>query len=58
LAAWGFAGVPRSPDAVVEPLNAASLALASYESGRPSAADACRIGDPRVLARVLEPRRD
>jgi hypothetical protein len=34
-------------------LNAASLALESYESGRPSVADACRIGDPRVLACTL-----
>lgn len=58
LAAWGFASVPRSPNAVFETLNAASLALASYESGRPSAAEACRIGDPRVLARAVEPRGD
>ncbi len=58
LAAWGFAGVPRSPDAVAEPLNAASLALANYESGRPSADEACRIGDARVLARSLVPRGD
>jgi hydrogenase maturation protease len=58
LAAWGFAGVPRPPDAVFEPLNAASLALANYESGRPSADEACRIGDARVLARALDPRGD
>jgi len=58
LAAWGFAGVPRSANEVVEPLNAASLALAAYESGRPSAVEACRIGDPRVLARTAEPRGD
>ena len=58
LAAWGCAGVPRPPDAVLEPLNAVSLALANYESGRPSAAEACRIGDARVLARALEPRGD
>jgi hydrogenase maturation protease len=49
LAAWGYAGTPRSPDASVEPLNAAPLALARYESGRPSAFDACRAGDPRVI---------
>jgi hydrogenase maturation protease len=53
LAAWGFAGTPRPPNVAVEPLNAASLALASYESGRPSAAVACRIGDPRVLSRAI-----
>ncbi len=54
LAAWGFAGTPRAPGAVYEPLNAASLALAAYESGRPSGEDACRIGDPRVLATMAK----
>jgi hydrogenase maturation protease len=53
LAAWGFPGTPRLAGAIVEPLNAASLALENYESGRPSPADACRIGDPRVLALTL-----
>jgi len=55
LAAWGFAGAPRRPGAVFEPLNAPSLGLANNESGRPSAADACRIGDPRLLQRSVEP---
>ena len=50
LAAWGLPGTPRAPAAAFEPLNAASLALDAYESGRPSHEDACRIGDPRVLA--------
>jgi len=58
LGAWGFAAVPRSPSEIVEPLNAASLALASYEAGRPSADDACRIGDARVLARAGKPQGD
>jgi hydrogenase maturation protease len=49
LAAWGFPGAPRAPGVAVEPLNDASLALDAYESGRPSGADACRIGDPRLL---------
>ena len=49
LAAWGFPGTPRAAGAPVEPLNAASLAIDAYEAGRPSAADACRIGDPRLL---------
>jgi hydrogenase maturation protease len=49
LAAWGFAGTPRAAGSAVDPLNSTALALAEYESGRPSAADACRIGDPRVL---------
>ena len=53
LAAWGFPGVPRRTGEVFEPLNATSLTLEAYESGRPSAADACRIGDPRVLADFL-----
>jgi hydrogenase maturation protease len=50
LAAWGFPGTPRAAGSHCEPLNAASLAIDAYEAGRPSAADACRIGDPRVLA--------
>ena len=58
LSAWGLAGTPRPPGAVFEPLSAASLALENYESGRPSPADACRIGDPRVLARTLAAGRD
>jgi hydrogenase maturation protease len=49
LAAWGFAGTPRAAGEAVEPLNATSLALDVYESGRPSAEDACRIGDPRLI---------
>jgi hydrogenase maturation protease len=53
LAAWGFPGVPRRPDEAYEPLSATSLMLEAYESGRPSRADACRIGDPRVLADLV-----
>jgi hydrogenase maturation protease len=49
LAAWGYAAKARPPGSVVEPLNAQSLALDAYESGRPSAETACRIGDPRLL---------
>jgi len=49
LAAWGFPGTPRPAGAWFEPLNAASLAIEAYESGRPSAAEACRVGDPRLL---------
>jgi hydrogenase maturation protease len=54
LAAWGLPGVPRPPGAAFEPLHAASLALGAYEAGRPSEGEACRIGDPRVLALVQE----
>ena len=47
LAAWGFA--PAARTTASEPLNAAPLALAAYESGRPAAEAACRIGDARFL---------
>ena len=53
LAAWGFPGVPRPAGAHFEPLHAPSIALDAYEAGRPSEAEACRIGDPRVLARAM-----
>jgi hydrogenase maturation protease len=49
MAAWGFPGTPRVRGVAVEPLNDAALALDAYESGRPSVADACRVGDPRLL---------
>jgi len=58
LAAWGFPGTPRPACSPVEPLNAASLAIDAYEGGRPSAADACRIGDPRLLAAASATRDD
>ncbi len=49
LAGWGF--VPR-PRAALAPqrLNAASFAIDSYETGRPSPDAACRVGDARFLA--------
>jgi hydrogenase maturation protease len=53
LAGWGFPGTPRDVADPFEPLHATPLALAAYEAGRPSEADACRIGDPRVLARAM-----
>jgi hydrogenase maturation protease len=49
LAEWGFAGRRRAAGEAVEPLNAQSLALGAYETSRPAADDACRIGDPRLL---------
>lgn len=52
LSGWGFPGEARPAGAHCEPLHAPSLALEAYESGRPSEAEACRIGDPRVLARA------
>ncbi|HUH91838.1 MAG TPA: HyaD/HybD family hydrogenase maturation endopeptidase [Casimicrobiaceae bacterium] len=51
LAFWGFPGQRRNAGASAAALNAAALALDRYERDRPAAADACRIGDPRVLAR-------
>jgi hydrogenase maturation protease len=53
LEAWGIAAVRRD-EPCAEPLFDPSLALAAYESGRPSEGEACRIGDPRVLA--MRPR--
>ena len=52
LAAWGFPGTPRARGVPFAALNADPLALDAYESGRPSAAEACREGDLRLLARV------
>jgi hydrogenase maturation protease len=49
LAAWGYAGRPRPRGVPFDPLNASPLALDRYESGRPSDAQACRSGDPRLL---------
>ncbi|MDO8419033.1 MAG: HyaD/HybD family hydrogenase maturation endopeptidase [Rubrivivax sp.] len=50
LGTWGFAATPRPPGAPFEPLNDRSLSIEAYEAGRPTAEDACRIADPRVLA--------
>ena len=51
LADWGLRGRRRAPEDDFPPLNASTLALEAYERGRPDEASACRIGDPRVLAR-------
>ena len=53
LAAWGFPGRPRAAGEVFPPLNATPLGLTAYESGRPSATEACRSGDARLLARSI-----
>ena len=48
LRRWGVEVAPRQQPA--EPgLAAATLDLASYESGRPSHEEACRTGDPRFM---------
>jgi hydrogenase maturation protease len=51
LDSWGLAVEPRSapPD---EPLSPGALAIHTYEGGRPSEAQACRIGDARFLNQV------
>lgn len=48
LRRWGHAPVRRSAPPA-ERLNDDSLMLSSYESGRPAAEAACRIGDARFL---------
>lgn len=51
LASWGLAGARRETAlADAERLNAPSVALGVYESGRPSPEQACRFGDERFLA--------
>ena len=55
LARWGAQPVARTaPRAQEAGVNAPGIALAAYESGRPSAEAACRIGDPRFLAPAAE----
>jgi hydrogenase maturation protease len=49
LARWGYPGAHRAPDDPATPLNARSVGLTAYESDRPAADAACRIGDPRLL---------
>jgi len=52
LASWGFAGTRRPPGDFA-PLNAPPLAMDAYEAGRPTEAEACRIGDARLLTGSL-----
>ena len=51
LCSWGIEVAPRTepPD---EPLSPGALTIHAYESGRPSATQACRIGDARFLNQV------
>lgn len=48
LRSWGLTVLPRS-EPPAEALNASPLARSLYESERPSAADACRVGDARFM---------
>jgi len=51
LAAWGAHPVPRAAPLPTEAsVNAPVIGLSAYESGRPGADIACRIGDDRFLA--------
>ncbi len=50
LASWGLPGAPRAAGTRYEPLNAGSLSREAYEAGRPSDTEACRRGDPRLVA--------
>ena len=47
LRGWGVTPTKRTGPA--DPILAASIARSAYEDGRPSAEDACRVGDARVL---------
>lgn len=50
LRAWGAKPVPRlAPPAGDEAVTVRTLAIEGYEAGRPSAEQACRIGDERFL---------
>jgi hydrogenase maturation protease len=48
LAVWGVPGAPRA-DAAADPLLGGALDLTAYETGRPAADQACRVGDDRFL---------
>ena len=52
LRAWGASPVPRGrPVGADHAVTVPNLDIAAYESGRPSAEQACRIGDDRFMPR-------
>ena len=51
LTGWGYRGRRREAGEAFEALNDRSIAISPYEDGRPSADNACRHGDPRVLVK-------
>jgi hydrogenase maturation protease len=53
LAQWGFPGTRRAPGESVEPLGPTALAMEAYEAGRPGENALCRLGDPRLIERLL-----
>jgi hydrogenase maturation protease len=52
LSAWGIEARPRA-EPPAEPLSPGALAIGHYETGRPSNAAACRIGDSRFMPHAL-----
>ncbi|MBQ0957463.1 HyaD/HybD family hydrogenase maturation endopeptidase [Ideonella sp. 4Y11] len=55
LRAWGADPQPRqAPPAESESVSVPTLSLAAYESGRPSADSACRVGDERFIMTAPE----
>ena len=54
LVAWGVPVTPRTAPPE-DTLSASALDLPLYEGGRPSADDACRVGDARFLNQVHGP---
>ncbi len=48
LRRWGVRIHPRDP-ADASAVNSSALGIDAYEGGRPSAADACRVGDARFI---------
>lgn len=52
LRAWGAEPQPRAEPAQAEALTVPVLAMGAYESGRPSASAACRVGDERFMPPV------
>jgi hydrogenase maturation protease len=48
-------GVEGTPVEAAADIAAPAIARDAYEGGRPSAEDACRIGDPRILAALSAP---
>lgn len=50
IARWGIPYQKRKTPLASGGLNTAVLEMAAYEAGRPSAEEACRFGDDRILA--------
>jgi len=57
LAAWGYPGRPRASGERVEPLGPIALAMDAYEAGHPGDDALCRLGDPRLIERLVAKER-